>query len=402
VSKGAIKAEISRFQLPRRSPIQLMRLHRGVGSQHKVSSKEPCLQFARPIEKLGGRQNRVAGQAPLLFKLVEFSLVKASKFRSQPAKGPNETKLRLANIHHKTKPRILRKLKTIFGFRLDLGEGVSHYQIICDQLFALVRGKCQIPGAVGEIEGPDDQIASGCGMFGPRRNTVTEIDGAASSPLWRVNFLNSGAGIATVPAGDVACPFIAPEIGITPTPAIDLPSGTIYVLARTKEGAGAFSSGRYVQKLHALAVTTGAEKFGGPVEIKASVKGRGPGGAMRDVAFDPLRELPRAALLLVNGQVYLTWGSSCDVGPYHGWAMAYDARTLAQTAVFNTSPDAEESGIWQSDNGPAADDSGNVYVATGKGEVLGRRQRSRLWRQPAQAGVIELQPECAGLLHPLQ
>jgi len=191
-----------------------------------------------------------------------------------------------------------------------------------------------------------------------------DADAAASSPLWRVSFLNSGAGIATVPARDVACPFIAPEIGITPTPAIDLQSGTLYVLARTKEGGGALSSGRYVQKLHALAITTGAEKFGGPVEIKASVKGRGG----LPVAFDPLRELPRAALLLASGQIYVTWGSSCDVGPYHGWVMAYDARTLSQTAVFNTSPDAEESGIWQSDNGPAADDQGNVYAATGNGK----------------------------------
>jgi hypothetical protein len=81
------------------------------------------------------------------------------------------------------------------------------------------------------------------------------------------------------------------------------------------------------------------------------------------VAFDPLLENPRAALLLVNGNVYLTWGSSCDEGPYHGWVMAYDARTLAQVAVFNTSPDADESGIWQSDAGPAADSDGNVFVA---------------------------------------
>ncbi|MGA3240411.1 MAG: pyrrolo-quinoline quinone [Bryobacteraceae bacterium] len=190
--------------------------------------------------------------------------------------------------------------------------------------------------------------------------------GAATGPLWRVNFLNSGAGVSTVPARDVACPFIAPEIGITPTPAIDLQTGTLYVLARTKEGGGAFSSARYVQKLHALAITTGTEKFGGPVEIKASVKGRGASQA--EVAFEPLRELPRAALLLVNGQVYLTWGSSCDVSPYHGWVMAYDARTLAQTAVFNTSPDDEQSGIWQSDNGPAADEEGNVYIATGNGK----------------------------------
>jgi hypothetical protein len=66
--------------------------------------------------------------------------------------------------------------------------------------------------------------------------------------------------------------------------------------------------------------------------------------------------------------VYLTWGSSCDVKPYHGWIMAYDSHTLAQTAVFNTSPDAEESGIWQGDAAPAADAQGNVFVVTGNGK----------------------------------
>jgi hypothetical protein len=182
-----------------------------------------------------------------------------------------------------------------------------------------------------------------------------DADGRAKEPLWRRSFLDSNAGIGTVAAQDVACPFIQPEIGITPTPVIDLPSGTLYVLARTKEDPGLFSSNRFVQQLHALAITTGAEKFGGPVKIEAS-------------GFNPLRELPRAGLLLSRGQVYLTWASSCDVAPYHGWVMAYDARTLAQTAAFNTSPDASESGIWQSDNGPAADDQGNVYVATGNGK----------------------------------
>src|SRR5260370_3928796 len=200
-------------------------------------------------------------------------------------------------------------------------------------------------------------------------NSVYAFDagGAPTEPLWHVNFLNAGAGVGTVPARDVACGFIAPEIGITPTPAIDLQSGTLYVLARTKESRGALSADRYVQKMHALAVTTGAEKFGGPVEIKASVKGSGAGSSRGEVVFDALRELPRAAVLLADGQVYLTWGSSCDVGPYHGWVMAYNAHTLAQTAVFHTSPDAEESSIWQSDNGPAADEQGNVYLATGNG-----------------------------------
>jgi hypothetical protein len=78
----------------------------------------------------------------------------------------------------------------------------------------------------------------------------------------------------------------------------------------------------------ALAITSGVEKLGGPVEIKAVVSGRDDGSAGGNVAFDPLRENPRAALLLSKGIVYLSWASSCDVGSYHGWVIAYDARTL--------------------------------------------------------------------------
>ena len=193
-----------------------------------------------------------------------------------------------------------------------------------------------------------------------------DADARPSTPLWHVSFLHSG--VTTLSAMAVRCPFIRPEIGITPTPVIDRETGTLYVLVRTKESGSILEGSRYVQRLHALAITTGAEKFGGPVEIKASVKGRGAGGSGGHIDFDPLLELPRASLLLANGRVYLTWASSCDVGPYHGWVMSYDARTLAQTDVFNTSPDDQESGIWQGDTGPAADQDGNVFLATGNGK----------------------------------
>lgn len=182
-----------------------------------------------------------------------------------------------------------------------------------------------------------------------------DAGGATPDPLWKVSFVKPDAGISTVRADTTDCPFIKPEIGITPTPVIDVGSGTIYVLARTVQGSGPRSSEHYAQQLHALSLTTGQEKFGGPVEINA------PG-------FDALRELPRAGLLLTGGQLILTWASSCDVKPYHGWVMAYDQHTLAQTAAFNTSPSAGEAGIWQSDTGPAADDQGNIYVATGNGK----------------------------------
>ena len=121
------------------------------------------------------------------------------------------------------------------------------------------------------------------------------------------------------------------------------------------------------------------EKFGSPRLISASVPGKRAGAASGQVRFNPLRDNPRAALLLVDNAVYLTWASSCDVDPYHGWVMAYEPGTLAQKAVLNVTPDGSEGGIWASDTGPAADPSGSVYVPTGNGTfdaALGGRDYS--------------------------
>ncbi len=129
-------------------------------------------------------------------------------------------------------------------------------------------------------------------------------------PLWHVSLLNKRRDEETVPARDAQCPFIQPEVGITSTPVIDLQLGTLYVLARTMIGHF-FKDNKYFQSLHALAITTGAEKFGGPKQIAARVRGRGDGSKNGEVQFDALRENPRAALLLANKTLYLTWGSSC-------------------------------------------------------------------------------------------
>lgn len=198
-----------------------------------------------------------------------------------------------------------------------------------------------------------------------------DANGTRDVPLWKTSFVNLQHGTTTLTEQDVSCPFITPEVGITPTPVIDAASRTMYVLARTKE------HGVFVQKLHALDITSGKEKPGSPVVISATVRGSGDGAVGGRISFDPLRENPRAALLLVDGEVYLTWASSCDVGPYHGWVMAYDAHTLQQRAVLNTSPDGGDAGIWQSDAGPAADDKGNVYLATGNGDFNGAKPGGR-------------------------
>jgi hypothetical protein len=193
-----------------------------------------------------------------------------------------------------------------------------------------------------------------------------DADRPADPPLWHVSFLDKARNITTVPARDTQCPFIQPEVGVTSTPVLDLKTGTLYVLARTKVDH-TLSVSEYFQHLHALAITTGVEKFGGPKLISASAPGKGEGSFKGQVPFDPLRENPRASLLLVSNTVILTWASSCDIGPYHGWVMAYDAQSLVQKAVLNVTPDGDEGGIWAADTGPAADSAGHIYVPTGNG-----------------------------------
>ena len=193
-----------------------------------------------------------------------------------------------------------------------------------------------------------------------------DADGRQSDPLWHVSFIDPDNGITPVPPGDTQeNGDIAPEIGITGTPVIDAQSRTLYVVAKTKEVANGQIN--YVQRLHALNIATGAEKFGGPVEIEARVPGLGTGTSGGQVAFLPLRHNQRAALLLSRGVVYVAFGSHGDAPPYHGWVMGYDANTLQQTMVWNATPNGEGGGVWQSGGGIAADTAGNLFFATGDG-----------------------------------
>ena len=185
-----------------------------------------------------------------------------------------------------------------------------------------------------------------------------DADGLSSTPLWQVTFLVKGA--TTVPCADTGeCGDITNEIGITSTPAIDPASGTMYVVAKTKENKN------YVQRLHALDITTGAEKFNGPVVIQASVPGAGDG--TNTVTFNPLRENQRPGLLLNNGVVYLGFGAHGDNPTWYGWILGYNANTLQQVMVYNSAPDASQAGIWQSGGGLATDASGNLFFTTGNG-----------------------------------
>jgi hypothetical protein len=127
-----------------------------------------------------------------------------------------------------------------------------------------------------------------------------DANGARDTPLWKTTFIDPEHGTTPLSDRDVQCPFITPEVGITPTPVIDPTTRTMYVLARTKE------HGVFVQKLHALDITTGKERPNSPVIITATIPGKGDGSIDGKVTFDAQKENPRAALLLLNGEIYLT------------------------------------------------------------------------------------------------
>jgi hypothetical protein len=178
------------------------------------------------------------------------------------------------------------------------------------------------------------------------------------SPLWHSSFLKAGE---TPQTGASITPFL----GVTSTPAIDLASNTLYVISAQQASSASF-------RLHALDLITGAEKFGGPVAITASVPGTNS-DSVNGVLSLTTSCIQRAALLLADNTVFAGFGDC-----HSGWLLAYDAQTLAQTGVFNMSPNIDgygtyggAGGVWMGGGGPAADSSGNIYVTTGNGPYDG-------------------------------
>lgn len=195
--------------------------------------------------------------------------------------------------------------------------------------------------------------------------------GLNANPLWKVSLIDAAHGASaeekTVPNSDVASADIVPEIGITSTPVIDLGTNTIYVVAKSTVADTTF-----IQRLHALDITTGQEKFGGPIALSGSVPGNGNGSSGGILNWDPKWHNQRPGLLLANGIVYIGFGSHGDNGPWHGWILAYNAATLQQTGAWCSTPNAAAAGIWMSGSGLAADvptnkPYGRMFIATGNG-----------------------------------
>jgi outer membrane protein assembly factor BamB len=203
-------------------------------------------------------------------------------------------------------------------------------------------------------------------------DSLYAFDAATGVLYWQSVLLSSGE---TTSEPRFGCDQVTPEIGITATPVIDRNKGahgTIYVVAMSK------ASFVYHQRLWEIDLGTGQDVAGSPVDIQASYPGNGPNNdGQGNVLFDPGAYKERSGLLLLNGVIYTTWASHCDIEPYTSWIIAYDETSLQQVRVLNLDPNGgtpssrlpfgSGNAFWNSGAGPAADANGFIYDLTANG-----------------------------------
>jgi hypothetical protein len=210
-------------------------------------------------------------------------------------------------------------------------------------------------------------------------DSLFAVDANTGQVLWNDSFIDPANDVTPIPSAVINTTDLAPEIGITSTPVIDLSTSTLYVEVATKEVVG--TANHYVQRLHAVDIGTGQEKPGSPATIAdtifdgtnytyvsgPSVAGTGAGSVNGKVTLNALTQGQRAGLTLVNGNIYLAFASHNDIAPFHGWVLSYNKTSLALNGVFNSTPNGSDGGIWMAGGRIASDSQSNLYFSTGNG-----------------------------------
>ena len=222
-------------------------------------------------------------------------------------------------------------------------------------------------------------------LLATMHNTVFAFDAdqPGSAPLWQQTL---APPVPTNYAGTCPSGNYTGQLGILSTPVIDVGTGTIYLVYATPSG-----SDTYAHYVAALDIVTGVHKFGSPNLIQASVSGNGYDSKGGTVSLNQITYLQRAALTLVNGNVYAGF-ASCgpDPDPYHGWMIGYKATNVkSQSSVYNSTPNGSRGGIWQSGRGLVADDSGALYALTGNGTNSGTDHSDSVVKVSASGALLD-------------
>jgi hypothetical protein len=183
-----------------------------------------------------------------------------------------------------------------------------------------------------------------------------DADQPGSEPIWQLGEQHE-LGTPALSSRNVGA-----NNGILATPVIDPSAGTVFVVSRDCDATSPATFPSCIQRLFAIELATG--KILSSVEVA---------GAASGTRFDPNLHWSRAALLLQHGQLFVSFGSGPNGDAheedfsFHGWLFGYPASDLSQPpSVYCSTPDFGGGAIWQSGNGPAADEDA-LYFATGNG-----------------------------------
>ena len=189
-------------------------------------------------------------------------------------------------------------------------------------------------------------------------NTVYALDADTGAQLWSQNF---GSPINPQSVQNQQNISYATGLGILGTPVIDPTTNIMYFVSGSQPASGA---AQYSFNLNAIEIATGLPVSGSPVTIAATYS---TPDLTTPLVFSAQTQNPRPGLALANGNVYLAFASHNDIAPYNGWVLAYNASTLAQTAVYSDTTTGTLGGIWNSGQAPTIDAAGNLYISTGNG-----------------------------------
>ncbi|MEN3310524.1 MAG: hypothetical protein V7603_6726 [Micromonosporaceae bacterium] len=182
---------------------------------------------------------------------------------------------------------------------------------------------------------------------------VYGLDAATGAKKWAKNF-----GPAW-PASTIGCADISPNIGSTSAGVYDPTTNAVYVTTKVNNGTDVAHPNWY---LHSLSVTDGSERTGWPTKIV--------GTPANDPAhpFNAETVNQRPGLLLMDGVVYLAFGSQCDHGSYVGWVAGVNVATHAISMWSDeVGATSTRAGIWQGGGGLVSDGSGRIFLSTGNG-----------------------------------
>ncbi|MBA3807548.1 MAG: PQQ-binding-like beta-propeller repeat protein [Solirubrobacterales bacterium] len=173
-------------------------------------------------------------------------------------------------------------------------------------------------------------------------NEIYALDAATGAVIW-----SKSAGVP-VPEAEVTCGNVKPTVGVVGTPVIDPATQTLYAVAEVWDAATKEAH----HLLRGFKLSDGEDVLSTPVDPPGS---------------NPKTLLERPALNLSQGKVIFGYGGNAgDCGLYNGAVVAAPEAGGAPSfwSYHPAAPAYGGAAVW-GPGGPAVDEEGHIYIATG-------------------------------------